>query len=174
MERRLARAGLGAITGVAITCRGAPVAGRRRLEARPDATAMKAAYHHRCRKFAEGGDRRVRSPEDDDQQGHTEGAPHLPGGLVDGTADGEALGMQARHRRRAQHREGEADPKTGDQCRRQPMRQVGGLHTDLGGVPDEPAREARRAHEEHTAGTRRGWRADRRGPIPPLPRAVRG
>ena len=40
---------------------------------------------------------------------------YLTGGLVDGAAHREALGVEARDRRRAQHREGEPDPQPDDQ-----------------------------------------------------------
>ena len=44
--------------------------------------------------IVESGDGAVRGAQDDDEQRDAEGASDLPGGLVDGTADGEALGCR--------------------------------------------------------------------------------
>ena len=73
----------------------------------------------------------VGRPDDDDQHRNPERATHLTGGLVHGTAYREALGWKARYRRRAEHREGEADPEPGDQCPRQPPAEVLGVKADL-------------------------------------------
>jgi hypothetical protein len=64
---------------------------------------------------AEGGGGAVRSPEDDDEQCHPEGAPHLSRRLIDRAANCKTLGVQARHRRRTEYGKRETDAETGDQ-----------------------------------------------------------
>ena len=72
------------------------------------------------RRTTTGGGRRpgrgrgAGGPEDHHQGRHADGAADLAGGLVDGAADGETGLVEAGDGRRAEHREGEADPEADD------------------------------------------------------------